>query len=194
MSEPSKTPLWPRILTVQIGLLAQFASYCAAQDTKPAGLSRFAGQDLRKLEKFGMPAFQAMVSDLTGDAPDPDPWQSPRPWRVERVSAGDAAWVLLEGYPGYDIPDVSSMRIHVFDANWNRLKKQEFPTGYRMRLTGIALATENPLDAPLVVARVVPTGPFQVVDGLERPAFEDGEFQRQYYALSGGEFVMVRLE
>jgi hypothetical protein len=175
-------------------LLLQWGAYCMAQEANVPGLSQFAGQDLRKLEKFGMPAFRAMFRELTGDAEDPDPWGSPRPWRVERFPVGDVAWVLLEGYPGYDVPDVSSMRIHVFDAKWKRITKQEFPTGYRMRLTRITLAAENPLGKPLVVARVVSTGPFEIVNGAERPAFEAGEFQRQYYALSGGQFVMVRLE
>jgi hypothetical protein len=175
-------------------LLFQCSAYCAAQEANVVGLSQFAGQDLRKLEKFGMPAFQELVRGLTGDAEDPDPWGSPRPWRVERFPVGDAAWVLLEGYPGFEIPGVSSMRIHIFDTKWKRIKKQEFLTGYRMRLTRITLATENPLGRPLVVARVVSTGPFQIVNGVERPAFEAGEFQRQYYALCGGEFAMVRLE
>ncbi|MBS0266935.1 MAG: hypothetical protein JSS02_33720, partial [Planctomycetes bacterium] len=139
---------------------------------------------------------RAIIDQLTGDKPDNDDWKSPRPWRIERFPVENAGWVLLEGYAGNDIPDVSRIRVHIFDPNWKRVMKQTFPTGYRMRLTDISLVRDTPLGQPCLVAQVSSTGPFIVDDSEKpiRPAFERGKFQRQYYALAGNQFVMVRLE
>jgi hypothetical protein len=182
---------------VSMVLLLQLAAHSAAQGTDVVGLSEYAGKDLRKL---GRPAWLAICKEaetLTGDPTGRDikQWRAPVPWRVDRFAVGDAEWVLLEVYPGFDIPDVSSLRIHVFNKEWKRLRKQEFPTGYRMRITEVALAKASPLNQPLVVVTVASTGPFVVEnDKLTRPAFEQGNFQKQYYALSGEKFVMVRQE
>src|SRR6266478_1997159 len=156
---------------ISVVLLLQSGTYCAAQDMTVVGLSEFSGKDLRKLDKSAMPAFEAMVEALTGDTPDEDRWRSPRPWGVAKFGIGDAAWVLVEGYPGYDIPDVSWMRLHVFDAQWKRIRKQEFPTGYRMRQKEILLVTDSPLGPPLLAAKVASTGPLIVEGEKQRSLF-----------------------
>lgn len=165
-----------------------------AQEPKPNGLDPYVGKDLRKLDERANEKFQKQLESLTGDKPEKKQWNSYQPWWVKPFVQGKAGWLLLEAYPGYDIPDVSAVQIHVFDKNWKRLAGQSFPTGYRFFLKEVALLNDNPLQQPLLVAQVTSSGPF-IVQGKEKhPAFEQGDSQFQYYALSGDHFVMVRLE
>jgi hypothetical protein len=167
----------------------------AAREPKPKGLEPYVGKALRKFDERATAEFQKEVEALTGDKPQKKEWWSYKPWWVKPFATGNAAWLFLEAYPGYDVPDVSSVQVHVFDKNWKRLAKQSFPTGYRFSLEEVALARDNPLKQILLVAKVESTGPFIVRRGeKKRPAFEQGDYQFQYYALLGDRFVMVRLE
>jgi hypothetical protein len=165
-----------------------------AEEPRPKGLEAYIGKDLQKLDECAPEEFRKQVEALTGDKPEKKQWWSYEPWWVKPFVGGMAAWVLLEAYPGYDVPDVSSVQIHVFDKNWKRLAKQSFPTGYRFFLKEVALVKDNPLKQDLLVALLTSSGPFIVEGGEKHPAFEQGDYQRQYYALSGDHFVIVRLE
>jgi hypothetical protein len=168
---------------------------CRAQEPSPRSLETYAGKDLRKLDERSLQELRGRLEALTGDKPEKNEGRSFEPWWVKPFAAGSAAWVFLEAYPGYDVPDTSGVRVHVFDKNWKRLVKQSFPTGYRFFLTEVTVNRENPLTQDLLVAWVTPSGPFiRFQGGQMRPAFEQGDFQRQYYAVLSEQVVMVRLE
>jgi hypothetical protein len=173
-------------------IILLLGAHGAAQDATVVGLSRFAGKDLRTLDKSESATIDAIVTDLTGDVPG-EGWHLMRPWRVEPFPVGEAAWILLEGYPGVEVPGFSAMRVQVFDGKWKRLIRQQFPTGYRWHLTRITVVNKNPLDRPLVAAKVISTRAFHI-DDTPDVRLEDGDFLQQVYALSGERFVLVRVE
>jgi hypothetical protein len=165
-----------------------------SQATRELTLEAYLGKDLRKLDDVSRQEFRSRFEMLTGDKPVTD---SPRPftaWWVQPFVSGDTAWILLEAYRGYDVPDVSAVQVHLFDRNWKRLIKQPFPTGYRLFLEDVALSKENPLKEYLLVVRVTSSGPFIVQGDQKRPAFEQGDFQRQFYGVVSGQIMMVRME
>ena len=172
------------------------AALCAAAEVQQEGLSAYKGKDLRKLDEKGLMTFMEEFRALTGDKPEEkSDWGGFEPWWVDQIHSGEAAWVFLEAYPGYAIPDMSAMRVNVFDKNWKRICKQSFPTGYRFFLGEVKIEPNKALSQDLLVATVTCAGPFMVVDGEKKgPAFEQGWYQKQYYALSGTNVVMVRLE
>ena len=124
------------------------------QATNSPGLEAYAGKDLRKFDERALEEFRKKFEDLTGDKPEIKEWRSWEPWWVKPFTSGDAAWLLVEAYPGYAIPDVSGVQIHVFDKNWKRLAKHAFPTGYRRFLEAVDLNKDNPLKEDLLVATV----------------------------------------
>ena len=166
----------------------------SAEEPKPKGLEAHLGKDLRKCDKRARQAFEKEIEALTGDKPEKKQWRSYEPWWVKPFAAGKAAWVFLAAYPGYDVPDMSGVQIHIFDKNWKRIGKQSFPTGYRFLLNDVVLVKDNPLKQNLLVAKATSSGPFIVRGDDKRPAFEQGDYQFQYYALIDDRFVMVRLE
>jgi hypothetical protein len=89
---------------------------------------------------------------------------------------------------------MSGMKLHFFDKSWKRVCSHAFPTGYRFFLDDVAVQRKGELGRPLVVAKVTSSGPFITSPGSKRPAFEQGDFQLQYYALIGTNLFMVRLE
>jgi hypothetical protein len=181
-----------RFASVMLGLW--FVLPGCAQEPMPNGLEGYLGKDLRKLDDRSRAEFEKDVEALTGDKPDHTEWNSYKPWWVKPFTGGKAAWVLLEAYPGFDVPDMSGLQIHIFDSTWKRLRKQSFPTGYRFFLNEVVLDKDNPLKQDLLVAKVTSSGPFIVQGDEKHPAFEQGDYQLQYYALWGDQFVLVRLE
>lgn len=165
---------------------------CCAQE--PQGLEAYTGKDLRNLDAGALREFGKRVEALTGDGPEEKTWREFKPWWVEPFASGRAAWMLLEAYPGYDNPDVSAVRVQVFDKDWKRLIKQAFPTGYRFFLAEATVVRDSPLGRDLLAAKTTSTGPFVVSGSEKRPAFEQGQYQRQYYAVLGDRMVLVRLE
>jgi len=178
--------------SVMFMLLFSFA--IAAQEPQPKGLDPYIGKDLRKLDEGALEKYRILVDVITGDKPEKKQWGSFEPWWVKPFAGGKAAWIYLEAYPGYDVPDVSAIQVHIFDKTWKRLAKQTFPTGYRFFLNDVSIVSDNPLKQDLLAAKVTSTGPFMVQGDKKRPAFEQGDFQLQYYALLSDQFVLVRLE
>ncbi len=168
---------------------------CGLAEQATQDLARFTGRDLRKFTTNEVAAFQAEVKDKTGaDLGEKWGWRPLAPWLLAHYDAGSAAWVLVEVYPGYDIPDVSGMKVHSFDKSWTRIGTHSFPTGHRFFLNDVTVQTRPQFDRPLIVAKATSAGPFITSPGRKRPAFEQGDFQFQYYALLGTNLVMVRLE
>src|SRR5437016_4618520 len=85
------------------------------------GLESYAEKDLRKLDRPAWEEFRRQLHSLTGDAPTTQEYRSLEPWVVEKFSSGGAAWLVAEAYPGYDVPDVSYVQVHVFDKDWKRI-------------------------------------------------------------------------
>jgi hypothetical protein len=158
-----------------------------------SGLEGYAGTDLRALSGPDTAEFWKLFGTLTGD--EHDPQDVFNLWGVDRFGSGRAAWLVLEAYPGLSVPDVSVLRVHLFDCQWKRFATQIFPTGYRFFLKEAKVSRDASLKTDLLVTRVECSGPFRSIDGGPwRPAFEQAQYQWQYYALVGEAFVMVRLE
>lgn len=175
------------LLVIALG----FPNHTASAD----GLEEYAEKDLRKIGANGIKSFVTAFEELTGDQLDDQAdLQSVKPWWVKPFRNGNAAWMLLEAYPGLEIPDVSGVRVHVFDKTWKRLFKQSFPTGYRLFLREADLQVDGSGGEPLLVVKVVSSGPFIVKPGPKRPLFEQGSFQRQFFGLVGSELALVRIE
>lgn len=183
------------ILAGLLLLLPALVGY-AAEKEPPAGLAEYVGKDLSQLDEEPAAEFWRAFRALTGDKPEEEKaFASFEPWRVSRFRSGKGAWIFIEVYPGYAIPDVSGVRVHVFDKQWKRITKSEFPTGYRFFLQQATVKSDAALGQDLLVVKVTSAGPFLVrPDGTEKPAFEQGDFQRQYYALLGDRMALVRLE
>jgi hypothetical protein len=151
-------------------------------------LARWVGRDVRQLTPGELASFQAEVKVKTGvqlgDKLGPSVWS---PWLVAACVEPDAAWVLVEAYPGYAVPDASGMKVHFFDRAWAHQGSQTLPTGYRLDLAEVTIQRRPELDCPLLVAKVTPSGP------LTR-AFEPGDFQLEYFARLETALCMVRLE
>ena len=158
------------------------------------GLAEYVGKDLQSLDEVELQAFRKKAEAVTqGDSTSSDnAFFEPR-W-VKPLVGGDICWAYAEVYPGYEVPDMSGVRMYLFDKHWKRLVRQIFPTGYRFFLDDIDLDQDNPLKQDLLVVKVTCTGPFLVQGNEKRPAFEQGTYQRQYYALLGRRFALVRLE
>ncbi|HET6247141.1 MAG TPA: hypothetical protein VFE47_05520 [Tepidisphaeraceae bacterium] len=172
----------------------------SATDSKPSsggspcsgkGMETYSGRNLRSLDAPAMAQFRHCLQLMTGDAPTPAQERPLEPWAVEKFSD---SWIVLLAYPGYDIPDVSFIEVQLFDKNWKRIFKQQFPTGYRFFLTDLRAVRNNVMNQELVVATVNSAGPFIVIGNEKHPAFEKGDSQREYFALIGEEFALVRLE
>jgi hypothetical protein len=157
-------------------------------------LRAYVGENLRTLDPQRFKEFQELAEDVTGEKPEEPGLGGFEAWWVKSLVAGDVAWVFAEAYPGYEVPDVSAVRIYFFDKHWKSVAEQTFPTGYRFFLENVELSKDNPLSQDLLVARVTSSGPFRIEGNEKHPAFEQGDFQRQYYGLLGGRFVLVRLE
>lgn len=179
--------------TIALFLVTALSASIAQEPSRD--LSRFVGRDLRKLGTNDL----ALLSQLFKQSTSEDlgaKWgsRSLEPWSLSAYEATGAVWVLVEAYPGYDIPDVSGLKLHFFDKSWSRTCKHSFPTGYRFFLESVTVAKRPELDRPLIVAKVVSSGPFITSPGPKRPAFEQGDFQLQYYALLETNLFIVRLE
>jgi hypothetical protein len=169
-------------------------SSCLAQE--PANdLASYIGRDLRKLGTNELASLRERFKSKAGeDLGEKWGWRSLEPWSLTPYATIDAAWVFVEAYPGYDIPDVSGMKLHFFDKSWTCTCKHTFPTGYRFFLNSVTVQKRPELDRPLIVAKVTSSGPFITSPGAKRPAFEQGDFQLQYYALLETNLFIVRLE
>jgi hypothetical protein len=167
---------------------------CLAQDTR-RDLSHFVGRDLRKLSTNELSLlrerFKTKVGEDLGEQWGP---RALEPWSLSAFEIAETAWVLIEAYPGYAIPDMSRMKLHFFDKSWTRTCKHSFPTGCRFFLDSVTVQKREELDSPLIVAKATSSGPFITSPGPKRPAFEQGDYQLQYYALLETNLFIIRLE
>src|SRR5437660_6974638 len=171
------------------------AVVCGLGQQATQDLARYAGKDLRKLTTNEVAALRAEFRDKTKiELGEKWGWCPLAPWLVAHYDTGAASWVLVEVYPGYAIPDMSGMKVHFFDRSWRRVCSHSFPTGYRFFLDEVTVQNREQMDRPLIVAKATCVGPFISSPGPKRPAFEQGDFQLQYYALIETNLFMVRLE
>ena len=175
-------------------LLTTALGSCLAQE--PArDLSHYVGRELRKLDTNELAFLRAAFKSKTGEELG-EKWGG-RPletWALAAYDTIDSAWVLVEAYPGYAIPDVSGVKLHFFDKAWIRTSKHSFPTGYRFFLESVTVQKRQELDRPLIVAKLTSAGPFITSPGAKKPAFEQGDYQLQYYALLETNLFIVSLE
>ncbi len=167
-----------------------------AAEASQKGLSTYKGKDLRTLDEKDHASFMRAFRTLTGDKrQEKKGWRGTEPWWVAEYQYGPIKWILLEGYPGYDIPDLSYAKVHRFGETWNYLGETTFPTGYRMRLDRVDLAKEPTVDAPVLRAYTLCQGPFTVQsNGNRSPMAEARQKQCQVYVVMSNRVAMVRLE
>jgi hypothetical protein len=178
-----------------VPLVLVTATVCGFGQKAARDLSRYASKDLRKLSTNDVAILQAEFRDKTKvELGEKWGWCPLAPWLLSKYNTGGAAWVLVEVYPGYDIPDMSGMKLHFFDRSWRHVCSHSFPTGYRFFLNEVTVQNREQMDRPLIVAKASSAGPFITSPGPKRPAFEQGDFQLQYYALIETNLFMVRLE
>ncbi len=181
------------IVCALVILVAGMACGFAQPSTKD--LSRYANMDLRKLTTNDVTAFQAEFKDKTGvQLGEKWGWCPLAPWLLARYDTEKTCWLLVEAYPGYEVPDVSGLKLHFFEKSWACVCSHSFPTGYRFFLNDVTVQHPEQLDRAVIVAKTTSAGPFITSPGPKRPAFEQGDFQLQYYALIGTNLFMVRLE
>jgi hypothetical protein len=171
-------------------VLLAFVAYSSAQE-----LLHYADRDLRKLHTNEVASLRVEFKARTGvELGGKWGWRPLVPWVLTAYETTKTAWVLVEAYPGHDIPDVSGMKVHFFDKPWASVCSVSFPTGYRLFLNEVTIQKRPGFDSPLIVAKATSDGPFITSPGLKSPAFEQGDFQTQYYALLQTNLFMVRLE
>jgi len=158
------------------------------------GFSPWLGRDLRKLDDVEKEAFGEAFARLTGKEVDFEV-HGPRPWSVSAFRSGRTAWILLAGYEGWAVPDISGMTIHRFSDTWRYLGSSTFRTGYRMFLREAEPVTIPSLGVDAVRARTECAGPFGILpDGTRLPLFEQGMYQWQMYVLLDDRAALIRLE
>ncbi len=183
--------------------MERFALFCLAA-ALPSGLalpeatelSRYFGRDLRKLTTNEMASFRAEFRARTGIEPGEKLGTYPLdPWLVSAYQTPLAAWVLVEAYPGYEVPDVSGVKLYFFDKSWKSICIHTFPTGYRAFLTDVTIQKQSDFHLPLIVAKTISTGPFMRTarDPFPPPLGQRGFFLK-YYALSETNLFLVRSE
>ncbi len=147
----------------------------------PRVLEAFVGRDLRHLEPTENKRLRESLSAL---ARPPHPFfaERLRPWAVFRVERGPAKWVVLEAYPGYDVPDLSVVHLRLFDAEWSHLGSTLARTGYRMFIRDAVLVDRPAIDRDLVLVRTYGNG------------FTKKREERQFYAVLDDRIALVRLE
>jgi len=142
------------------------------------------GRDLRRLPED---VREKVVGALRTLAGKDEYWRHPRdgaPHRVVRVNAGATRWAILVSYEGLQVPGVSWIAAHFFDAEWKQTGVVSFPTGYRIALFDVWQERVDAVPDPLIAVRLGSIGSF-------------GDFtyrQRQYYALRDGRLALVRIE
>ena len=155
-----------------------------AAKTPLAIAAAVAGRDLRQLPKEAQGTVFDALRELAGKQ---DYWRRPHdgaPHRFLPVEAGAARWALVVTYPGLEVPGVSWMAVHFFDANGKQLSVDNFPTGYRISLFDMWHERIAWLPAQVLVVRLGTIGSF-------------GNFtyrQRQYYAVHESRVALVRVE
>ena len=142
------------------------------------------GRDLRRLPEDVRDQVIGALRTLAGKD---EYWRDPgdgAPHRVYRVNSGAVRWVLVVSYEGFEVPGVSWLAAHLFDADWRQISVANFPTGYRISLFDVWQERVLALPDPVLAVRLGSIGSF-------------GDFtyrQRQYYAVRDDRLALVRIE
>ena len=148
------------------------------------GLRGYAEKDFRNLDDRSTAEFWRIFSDLTGDPLD-EKRDGLELRLVSRFRSGKANWIVVEVYPGFNVPDVSGARVHLFDGDWNRVATSIFPTGYRMILKEVHVKWNAELEQDLLVVWLTSSG-----SRKDSP----GSFETQYYAFRDDSITLIRCE
>jgi len=132
-------PIYRCVTETIFALVALAAALLSSSAQEPGqDLSLFIGCDLRKLTTNDVASFRAQVRARTGvELGEKWGWLALAPWLLTAYERPDTACVLVEAYPGYDVPDVSGVKVHFFDKSWNHVCSHSFPTGYRFFLNDV---------------------------------------------------------
>ncbi len=177
-----------------VAVLVLAATNCTPRPrSRDTGLERYVGVELRGAI---VKSLWQDVEELTGKARGSIAWAgfggTLAPWWVRPFRAGSGAWILLEAYTGIGARECTGARVHVFDDNWNLIRKTAFPTGYRLLIADIDVVRDKRLDHDLLC---VSTYAMQGVGGFDEEGAPPPEpWYHQYYTLRRDEFVSVRLE
>ena len=143
-----------------------------------------AGKSLKELPERAQSRVLDALRTLVGKADYWREYHDGSPHRLFRWNSDTTRWVLVVTYEGRNVPDVSWMAIHLFDANWRQTAVLNFPTGYRIALFDVWKEQVSALAEPTITVRLGSVGSF-------------GDFsyrQRQYYVLREARVALVRIE
>jgi hypothetical protein len=113
---------------------------------------------------------------------------------VAEYPTGKTRWILVQAYEGWNVPDVSFVKLQRFDAEWKYLGEIDFPTGYRLQLTDIKLLKAPKLPVDVIEVKVRSSGPFRLREGEKEVREEDVAKLRELYCVFDDRIALVRLE
>jgi hypothetical protein len=148
------------------------------------GLADYVNKDLRNLTPAERETFSAKLSGIVPhpDAKNPDIADTFQPLFVKPFGSGKAKWIFLEKYCGWDVPDLSAVRVYLFDETWNKIHHKSYPTGVHVYLAQARVEKSAQFEQDLLVVQV------------ENPEPNEGDYQKQHYAFTGDRMALVRLE
>jgi hypothetical protein len=111
-----------------------------------------------------------------------------RPWYVTSLqNASDSQLVIIEMYPGYEIPDMAYGKVTIIGND--KIDSQNFPIGYRMFASDLKVFPKK--GKIEMVLKRTSSGPFMVDDGQRQPLAVSEYDQLQYWEISEGK---IRLQ
>lgn len=145
-------------------------------------LAAYAGRDLSDADKRTRERIEALAARVVPGRKNPR-WGGSRRFYVShfwRVGRGRAAfeYVMLEGQPVVTIPGEDWHRVYLFDRAGRLVGRSEFSAGWRLVARGARVVDSAEVGAPLLE--------------LSTEGWHD--IAREFYALTRGGAVLVRLE
>lgn len=169
---------------------------CLAQNPEE-GLLQYVRKPLYTLGTNDLQKFRSAMEKITGDD-FRDPWNILSFWPrlLSPYKTDLTEWVFIEARVGFNVPDESEIRLRFYDKSWSRIAYHQISTGWRRSLYSVTVQKHRELDAPLIVARTKPTGPFIFPAGktVAMPTSGPHSFEIQFYALQHTNLVLIRLE
>lgn len=169
-------------------LLVVLSAACALGKTRAPnrgawkGLAAYAGRDLSAADARTRERIEALAARVVPGRKNPL-WGGLRHFYVSHfwhVGRGRAAfeYVMLEGQTIVTIPGENRQRVYLFDRVGRLVGRSEFSAGWRLTKTGARIVNSEAGGAPL----------------LEISTKGSHDITREFYALTRGGTVLVRLE
>lgn len=117
--------------------------------------------------------------------------KSIRPWYISSIN-NSTAYVVVDVYPGYDVPDYSFGHVNIFNDKWELIGREQFIGGYRMFIKDVSIVHADNT-SKLRIERES-SGPFIVTESGMRSLATEGKSQVQYMFIVNNKLHMDRTE